>query len=381
MSGRGARRSCSTSIRHPLASWVVVATVALAGCAPPGGDIALVGLEPTTYVNGAITFTVGVVGAPADSIELRRDGQLFHVFDGQSYVWDTLGVPEGSYTFVARMRRGGATVDSAPRVVVVDRTPPTVALTVTPSADPMILPGGTVDFVVEASDEHGVPAVEIVDGDVVVATLTAPPFAHVVPAARGLHAYRARVVDRAGNVGLSAVTVVPIYVRVAATLPSEAARDGCIGAGYEPQYFTRHFGNATCPFDSSYTYLHFFSFDLSAYPGAQVESATLQIAMQINPAPYAFLGGVQYDDTADAPPTSFVYPFVSTIPETAVMPLVSGSTWSIDVTNLAVAQAAEGRERIQLRLRPQYNSPTGVVYFAEAGGTVVPQLVTELLVP
>src|SRR5690606_19253441 len=105
------------------AQLLALTTVMLALTACPGSgtpaDVALVGLEPTTYVNDSITFTVAVVGGAYDSLELLRDGELFQVLEQPTYVWHVGAVTEGSYTFSARVRRAGVALDSAPKVVVV----------------------------------------------------------------------------------------------------------------------------------------------------------------------------------------------------------------------------------------------------------------------
>ena len=84
------------------------------------------GLEATTYVNDSITFNIAVVGGEYDSLELRRDAELFQVLSEPTFTWDVSAAPEASYTFVARIRRSGQVFDSAPKVVVVDKTAPTV---------------------------------------------------------------------------------------------------------------------------------------------------------------------------------------------------------------------------------------------------------------
>lgn len=360
----------------------------LAACAggTQSAEVAIVGLEATTYVNDSITFEVAVVGDAPDSLELRRDGVLFQVLSGATYTWDVSAVPEASYSFVARARRGDRTIDSLPRVVVVDRTPASMTLTVTPSATPMVLPGGVIAFAATAADSNGVPRVEFLDGDAKIGEDDEEPYELTVDATQGVHAYSARVVDAAGNVTLSETSTVPVYARQTLTLTSEAALDGCVSAGYEPGLFTRDFGGGSCTWTTSWSILHFFSFDRSVVPGALVEEAILRFDLYQAANFEVFLAGVQYPRAEDAPPTSFIYPFVSTVPEVTIA-LDSGSSsarHAVDVTTLVQADVAEDRDRSQLRLRTQGQGPGalgGTVYFAEIADDSAPTLELKVLVP
>lgn len=102
--------------------------------------------------------------------------------------------------------------------------------------------------------------------------------------------------------------------------------------------------------------------------------------------PVAHLASVEYAHTADAPPTAFIYPFVSTVPETPVTldTSVGTTTQSLDVTAQVAADVTEGRQRSQLRLRTQSlggGGLGGTGYFAEIGDQRVPRLALDLLVP
>lgn len=353
---------------------------------PPAAEVAIVNLEETTYVNDSVTFTVAVVGGAYDSLELRRDGELFQVLAEPSFTWDVSGAPERSYTFVARLRRGPAVVDSAPRVVVVDRTAPSVSLAVTPDPAPLIAGTGRVELAATTEDDVLLERLELLDGDEVLASDAAGSLDLTLTPERGSHDYRARAVDRAGNVALSAATTVPVYVREAHTLTSEAALDGCVSAGYEPQLFERHFDTASCNWTTSWSILHFFSFDRSGFPGAQVERAVLRFHREDSIDPSVQLASVDYDDADDAPPTEFVYPFESTVPETRVSLDTSFPTGNhaLDVTSWVQADVAEGRQRSQLRLRTQSQAGFylgGKGYFAEVGDERAPTLELDMLVP
>jgi len=382
------RRTATSRPRLRLGALVATTLLALNGCAAPSGsEVAIVGLEDTTYVNASVTFEVAVVGAPVDSLELRRDGALFQVLTGDTYTWDSTAAPEGSYSFVARARRGTTVIDSEPKVIVVDRTPATLALAVTAPSAPIVLPAADIELSAVADDANGVPRVEFLDGNAVVGASESEPFTLTLPATRGVHAYVARVVDRAGNTTLSTTTEVPVYVRETLTLASEPALDGCVVAGYEPAIYERHFDVVSCTYVTSYPILHFYSFDRSPWPGALVEEATLRFRLQDAYGPSAYLASVTYDESADAPPTAFAWPFEPDVPEVVVPLATTGSGPSeeqLDVTAQTQADVAAGRPRSQFRLRNQYNGPGGLggtAYYAEVGDDRVPELELVALVP
>lgn len=348
--------------------------------------MAIVGLEATTYVNDSVTFDIAVVGGSYDSLELRRDGELFQVLTEPTFTWDVAAAPEASYSFVARIRRGGQVFDSAPKVVVVDRTPPTVSLNVTPDEPPLMAGEGQVHLAASAEDEVALALLELLDGGEVVHTQAGGAADVTLTPERGVHEYRARATDRAGNTSTTTATSVPAYVRESRTLTSEAALDGCVSAGYEAGLFTRHFDGAACTWTTTWSILHFYSFDLSAIPGALVEEAVLRVHNADAFVPDGFRASVTYDDTDDAPPTAFIYPFVSTVhEETGALETSSVAVvQELDVTALVQGDLAAARQRSQIRLRTTGLGPTvlgGTGYFAEAGEDLAPTLELDALVP
>jgi hypothetical protein len=85
-------RSTSRPRHRRRAAVGIVAVLLMAACggSPPGAaEVAIAGLESTTYVNGPLTFVVAVVGGAPDSLELRRDGVLFQVLADATFTWDT----------------------------------------------------------------------------------------------------------------------------------------------------------------------------------------------------------------------------------------------------------------------------------------------------
>jgi hypothetical protein len=161
-------------------SFLLVFLLLLTACSATqtSGDVevSLTGLEDTTYVSGSVTFTVAVVGGTPDSLELRRNGQLFEVLAGNGFTWDTAAALEGSYIFVARARVGDKTFDSPPKEVIVDHTLASLTLTATASATPLVLPG-SVALTATASDAHGIPKVEFFDGATKIGEASQAPYA------------------------------------------------------------------------------------------------------------------------------------------------------------------------------------------------------------
>jgi hypothetical protein len=181
-------------------------------------------------------------------------------------------------------------------------------------------------------------------------------------------------------------------VRETVTLPSEATLDGCIEVGYNAPTYQRIFTNASCTFTTSYTIVHFFSFDRSPFPAAtQVEKATLRFQfLDVSAYKESKLASVSYQQTSDAPPATQVYPYVSAEPEVDVVLLTAAGGYPLaddqrlDVTSLLQADVTAGRGRSQFRLRSLTNGPGGLggtIYFSEAGEELAPTLELEMLVP
>lgn len=83
----------------------------------------------TTYTRDTLVVEASVSGGEPDLVELLANGALVGPMSGSpdsgyTIAWDTTGFAEGSYQIVARATRDDTVVPSAPRTVVVDRTPP-----------------------------------------------------------------------------------------------------------------------------------------------------------------------------------------------------------------------------------------------------------------
>jgi Bacterial Ig domain len=372
-------------------TYFAILSLAFIGCTSTGSlEVSITGLETTTYVNGKLTFNIAVTGGNADTLELRRNGELFQVVSGGSFVWDTQSTPEGTYTFVARARSADKIVESSPRLVVVDRTPASLTLNAVPSANPLVLPG-SIALTATASDGNGVPKVEFFNSTKKLGESLTAPYAFDLPleaANNGVYNLIAQVVDRAGNITRTAVQKIPAYVRQTITLNSEAALDGCIDNAYTGIAREYRFTNPSCTFTTSYDLLQFFSFDRSGFPNAVIENAIFRFH-DFDVGSFSIkLASVSYSTTATAPPTTQTSPFTSSEPETTLTLAKDGSAvasqQSFNLTDLVSADALAGRTRSQFRFRSGENGPSGLggtVYFAEAGAALIPTLELKMLVP
>jgi subtilisin family serine protease len=125
--------------------------------------------------------------------------------------WDTTSMANGSATLVSEASdpAGNVTV-SAVRNVVVDNTPPTVAIT-SPANGSSVFLSTTIQA--SAGDNQGVAQVVFYDGTTVIGTDTTAPYSvswNLFGVSKGTHTLTARSFDHAGNVTTSA----PISVRV-----------------------------------------------------------------------------------------------------------------------------------------------------------------------
>ena len=97
---------------------------------------------PDTYTNGTVTITATIDSDLDLPIVLRLDNDAIIktlASPSESYVWNTIGLPEGAHTLVAEVAFSSGPATSAPVIVNVDRTPPTVTLTPTPGSENVIL--------------------------------------------------------------------------------------------------------------------------------------------------------------------------------------------------------------------------------------------------
>ena len=98
-----------------------------AGCDVTKLTVTLTSPTADVHTRGAVTVQLAV-SEQAEKVELLRDGTLLAVLTPPyTYAWDTAGASEGTYSLSGRATCGGKTVDSQPRAVSVDRTPPSVA--------------------------------------------------------------------------------------------------------------------------------------------------------------------------------------------------------------------------------------------------------------
>jgi hypothetical protein len=124
-------------------------------------------------------------------------------------LWDTMNAAAGPHTLTVKAYdSSGNSATSAPLTVIVDRTAPSVAVTLTPSEASVL--SGVVSITAEASDDVAVTLVTFYDGDAVLATFGSPPYAHAwntAAGADGPHTIKVRAVDQVGNVTERTVAV------------------------------------------------------------------------------------------------------------------------------------------------------------------------------
>ena len=97
---------------------------------------------PDAYTNGTVTISATIDADLDLPIVLRLDnGGIIKTLasPSESYVWSTIGLPEGAHTLVAEVAFSSGPATSAPVIVNVDRTPPTVTLSPAPGATKVIL--------------------------------------------------------------------------------------------------------------------------------------------------------------------------------------------------------------------------------------------------
>lgn len=94
---------------------------------PPPLVVSIVAPAAPVTTKGTVHFAVSVTGGQADSVYLEVDGGYQGTVTGGVYDWDTVSEWEGAHSVVAVADRGLETFESAPVVVTVDRTGPTIA--------------------------------------------------------------------------------------------------------------------------------------------------------------------------------------------------------------------------------------------------------------
>ncbi|HEX8701696.1 MAG TPA: Ig-like domain-containing protein [Myxococcaceae bacterium] len=97
----------------------------------PQPDLIVRLLSPTAtaYTNGAVDVSIEVTNGTAEAVDLFAGPELLTTLTAPyTFRWDTATKPEGSYTLVAKARRGTQSFTSDTRTVVVDRTPPQVVV-------------------------------------------------------------------------------------------------------------------------------------------------------------------------------------------------------------------------------------------------------------
>jgi Bacterial Ig domain len=182
--------------------------------APP--TVALTAPPAGSYVHGTVTITANASDQQTvANVQFKVDNTFLATVTTPPYQapWDTTTASTGAHTISATATDGAGLTATDSRVVEVDNTPPTVALT-SPVAGANV--SGTVQMAASASDVGSGGTVAkvdfLVDGNVVATSTAAPYTANWVTTtyANGTHTVAARATDLAGNVTTTAAVSVTV---------------------------------------------------------------------------------------------------------------------------------------------------------------------------
>ena len=171
-------------------------------------------------VSGAIVVSVDASDdLGVSKVELYKDGALFAVDSDAPYefYWDAANEPDGVHVLMAKAYDAAGNIGESDAVNVIvannisaDNTPPTVSI-VKPKNKQTV--SKITNIVVSASDESGIGGVEFYVDDVLIAVVSAEPYAYrwdTKTAENGWHKITVRAYDNFGN---SAEASIEVYVR------------------------------------------------------------------------------------------------------------------------------------------------------------------------
>ena len=172
----------------------------------------------TSPTSGAtVAGTVSVLGTATDDVSVANiqfyvDNQLVSSTASSPFTfsWSSTSVPNGTHTLTVKASDPASNVGQASvtvnvsNAVVVDTTPPTVAIT-SPANGSIVNPKSQ-KITVSATDDVGVTQVSIYIDGILQSTLTTAPYNYTWNTRRvssGSHTITAKAWDAAGNVGLA----------------------------------------------------------------------------------------------------------------------------------------------------------------------------------
>jgi hypothetical protein len=181
----------------------------------------------------ALKGQVSVVAAVSDDFGVDR----LELYDGDTLVWTVCCGPigaspftlpwdsglaaTGAHTLTVRAYDSSHNLATAAVAIIVDRAPPTLALTLTPGGPAPV--SGVVSIAAAVSDDDVVTEVTFLEGPTVLGAVTSPPFTiawNTATAADGPHTITARARDRAGNTSEASVSALVDNHIAAVTLTS-----------------------------------------------------------------------------------------------------------------------------------------------------------------
>ena len=186
-----------------------------------------------SVVGGVVDIYVSSSDPHNDTTWLVIDGSVVQVWGGAgdfTYVWNTSSVGDGSHEVIAYANDSVGNVGSYRIILIVDNTPPTVAVSVVPVYDTVYVTG-LVKVWANSSDPHNDTTWLVIDNTTVKVWSGAGNFFYwwdTVVAGEGNHTITAYANDTLGNLGSASITVIvdnsPPIVDI--TKPEDGAKVG-----------------------------------------------------------------------------------------------------------------------------------------------------------
>jgi len=172
-------------------------------------------------VTGSASGSVTVSCSAADDVAVTRVEFYINNVMGAAvntipyqYAWDTTSIPNGQYTIAAKAFDAAGNVGvSADNIVTVfnDTSAPTVSIVLPANNDTL---SGTVSISASASDNVGISKVEFYLDGILKATSNGDLYSYpldTLTTTNGSHIISAKAYDAAGNIGVSADSIVTVF--------------------------------------------------------------------------------------------------------------------------------------------------------------------------
>ncbi|HEU5317588.1 MAG TPA: sulfatase-like hydrolase/transferase [Chloroflexota bacterium] len=186
---------------------------ALKAASSSGPSVSISNYKDGALVRGTRSVKIAVEGMVVLRVDLLADQRIVGSTSTFPYEvsWDTRSMSDGGHTLSASVYdTAGRSQTCQPVSVIVDNTPPTVAIT-SPATGATV--AGLVAVSVTAADASGIREVSLFIDGVRKATTTTSPYAFewdTTTALNGNHAITSKAIDRAGNSRASSVVSVVV---------------------------------------------------------------------------------------------------------------------------------------------------------------------------